>query len=321
MDTSSAACSTHAERVRPPSHPIIWEQSPNAEWQPGDVQPPNPADGWGSGHISLDPSRLVSNYPLLISSIVPRPIALVSSISPDGAHNLAPFSYFSAVGHDPPTIAFSVCANPGTNAVPSSSSTSSNAGVGPGSREKDTLFNVTQTGECVVHIISENYLEAANYTSGAFPHGVDEAAVSGLTRGPCDVVKPSRILEAGVAMECLLRGRHEVRRRSASGAEEGPVTTTMLICEIVRFHIAEGLLSDLDADKVGDGLSMGENGGDAKEWRRPVVDAVRLHPVCRLGDVTYGLLGTLCRIPRPPSDAYEARRHVPGCYQSHAPQK
>ena len=97
----------------------------------------------------------------MISAVVPRPIAFVSTQSVDGCFNLAPFSYFGAMSHDPPIVVFSCCPR--------------------GGKPKDTLANAKASGECVVNIISEHFIEAANHCCGEYPPDVDEFELSGLS--------------------------------------------------------------------------------------------------------------------------------------------
>jgi flavin reductase (DIM6/NTAB) family NADH-FMN oxidoreductase RutF len=115
-------------------------------------------------------------YKLLIGSIVPRPIGFVSTISPEGMRNLAPYSFFNAVCANPPVLCFAS----GVRQPP-----------------KDTLEKVRATGEFVVNIVTEEIAEKMNLTSGEYPAGVDEFAVSGLTPAASDLVKPP--LRSGIA--------------------------------------------------------------------------------------------------------------------------
>ncbi|CAM9827034.1 unnamed protein product, partial [Ascophyllum nodosum] len=116
-------------------------------------------------------------------SVVPRPIGFVSTKAIDGTVNLAPFSFFNAVGHDPPMLVISVCRK-------------------GGDVKKDTLANIEDTGEFVVSIISEWFVEAANHTSGNFPPQVDEMEAAGLTPLKSIIVSPPRVKESAVNMEC-----------------------------------------------------------------------------------------------------------------------
>ena len=122
-----------------------------------------------SEKLAIDPAACPpeTNYKLLIGSIVPRPIAFVSTLSPEGVRNLAPFSFFNAVCANPPVVTFA-----------------------SGVREppKDTLANVRATGEFVINIVTEEIAERMNLTSGEYPHGIDEFAISGLTPVPSTLV-------------------------------------------------------------------------------------------------------------------------------------
>lgn len=176
-------------------------------------------------HVELDPYEdgrpAIFNYKLLISAIIPRPIGFVSTKSEDGSStNLAPFSYFSLINHDPPlfTIGF----------------------AGGFSNAKDTLSNLTATRECTINIISEHFLEAANATSINAPHGVSEWALSGLTAAPCKEVQCSRVKEAVFAVEGKLFSTQEFESRSVPGKKTG----VLAIIEGVRFWVREDALNE-----------------------------------------------------------------------------
>ena len=129
-------------------------------------------------------------YKLMIGCVVPRPIAWVSTVDAAGVANLAPFSYFMAITHDPPTIAFSA------------SPRAEYAGV-PG--KKDTLRNVEITREFVVNLVDDALAEAMNVTSGEYPPEVDEFAQAGLAIAPSVKVKAPRVAAAPINMECHLQ--------------------------------------------------------------------------------------------------------------------
>ena len=135
----------------------------------------------------LDPAAM---YKLLIGSVVPRPIAWVSSVDAAGVRNLAPFSYFMAITHDPPTIAFSV--------GPRGAETTGAHG------RKDTLANVEATREFVVNVVDDALAEQMNLTSGDYPPEVDEFAHARLAAAPSVKVRPPRVAQAPVSMECRL---------------------------------------------------------------------------------------------------------------------
>ena len=136
--------------------------------------------------MQLDPTALESTavYKLLISSVVPRPIAWVSSVDAAGVPNVAPFSYFMAITDQPPTIAFSCSPRAGA--------------------KKDTLRNVEAAREFVVNIVDDDRAEQMNITSGEYPPEVDEFALARLTAAPSALVKAPRVAEAPINMECKL---------------------------------------------------------------------------------------------------------------------
>lgn len=134
---------------------------------------------------ALDPSL---RYKLLIGTVVPRPIAFVSSLSPEGVPNLAPFSYFNAVGHKPLSLSFSVSKKPDGS-------------------EKDTLRNVRPvseggTGEYVINLAVEAYVRQVAEASEPLPYGESEFDYVDLTSAPSQVVKAPRVAESPVAFEC-----------------------------------------------------------------------------------------------------------------------
>lgn len=142
-----------------------------------------------SNIISLDPEKLSipERYKLLIGTVVPRPIAFVSTCSSSGQLNLAPFSYFNIVCTDPPTILF--CPNT----------------RGTDGQKKDTLVNIEATGEFVVNIVSEDIVEQMNQTAAEYAYGVDEFEKAGLTPEKSVIVKPPRVKESPASLECKLQ--------------------------------------------------------------------------------------------------------------------
>jgi flavin reductase (DIM6/NTAB) family NADH-FMN oxidoreductase RutF len=126
-----------------------------------------------------------ARYKLLVSTVTPRPIAWIVSQDANGVLNAAPFSFFNAFAGEPPVV-----------------------GIGIGShkpgRPKDSLANIRDTGQFVVNLVSEETAEAMNVTAIEFDHGVNELTQAGLTTVPSVRVKPPRIAESPVAMECEL---------------------------------------------------------------------------------------------------------------------
>ncbi|MGH8003740.1 MAG: flavin reductase family protein [Limisphaerales bacterium] len=161
-------------------------------------------------------------YKLMIGSIVPRPIAFVSTQSPEGALNLAPFSFFTGVSANPPAVLFCPLVR------------ASDA------KTKDTLRNIAATKEFVVNVVSEAFAEQMNLTSTEFPPEVSEFAESGLTPVPSQKVKPPRVKESPVNMECKLIQMVPI------GSE--PLGGTVVIGEIVLLHVADELFDNFRVD-------------------------------------------------------------------------
>ena len=144
--------------------------------------------------VSFDPARepVQNIYKLMIGAIVPRPIAFVSSLDEHGVRNLAPFSYFTAVSADPPVVLF----------CPSVRRDDPQRGL---VAHKDTLLNVIATREFVINVVTDALVEEMNLTSAQVPPEVDEFDLAGLTPLPSELVKPPRVAESPVQMECRLR--------------------------------------------------------------------------------------------------------------------
>jgi flavin reductase (DIM6/NTAB) family NADH-FMN oxidoreductase RutF len=191
----------------------------------------------------LDPAQMAANdiYKLMIGTIVPRPIAFVSSLDAAGQRNLAPFSYFTACSSNPPVVCFCTTVREGSQPY------------------KDTLRNVEATGEFVVNIVSEEFAAQMNICSADVPAEVDEFALSGLTPLASDLVKPPRVAESKVQMECRLRQIVRVSEKPGGGI--------LVLGEVLRFHILESLFDD-------------PKGGYK-------IDPERLHAIGRMGGPTY----------------------------------
>ena len=130
-------------------------------------------------------------YPILASLVTPRPIALVTTLSPDGKINAAPFSFFNVMGAKPPIVAFA-----------------------PGDRDdgtpKDTARNIRLTQEFVVNLVDESIAEAMNRCAATLSYGENELISAGLTSTPSSVVKPPRIAEAPASLECVEWGTLQI---------------------------------------------------------------------------------------------------------------
>lgn len=265
-------------------------------WRPG--QGAN--DGGASlkkEHLDIDPYEegrpAVFNYKLLISGIIPRPIGFVSTRSEDGmktppflphflkkkrkkektsltvpgsSTNLSPFSYTQVINHDPPLFIIGF--------------------AGGFANAKDTLRNLSATGECTINIISEHYIEAANATSIDAPYGTSEWPITGLTPAPCKEVKASRVKEAVFSVEAKLVSTQEFESRATPGKK----TSVLAIVEGVRFWVRE----------------------DAINEERNLIDPQVLRPMSRLGGIMYGRLVEGIELPRPVFETEEKAGHLEG---------
>ena len=167
--------------------------------------------------MKINPKTFEGFNRVLTGVVVPRPIAFVSTISNSGNVNLSPYSFFNAVSYDPPLIIFS-----------SSKFTSDG-------KLKDSLSNIEQNGEFVVNIVNENIVEAMNATAAEYPEDVNEFDVANLTQIDSDLVKPPRLSESPVNMECKLE------RIITLGTEAHP--QGLVIGEIIQLHIDDEIIS------------------------------------------------------------------------------
>ncbi|AZN42642.1 flavin reductase family protein [Paenibacillus albus] len=202
--------------------------------------------------ISIDPSTQGDrdNYKLLIGSIVPRPIAFVTTLTDEGVLNGSPFSYFSIVSSSPPMISISVQRKQGVR--------------------KDTSRNAIQKGELVVHIVDESNVVQVNETAANLPPHQSEIELAGLTPVQSEKVSVPGILESKIRMECVLEHAFEL-----GGTPDTP-GTDLLIGRIVRFHISEELIENgrIDALKLAPISRMAGNYysklGELFEMERPL---------------------------------------------------
>jgi flavin reductase (DIM6/NTAB) family NADH-FMN oxidoreductase RutF len=174
--------------------------------------------------MEYNPDELTQSqiYKLLIGSIVPRPIGWISTVNEAGQPNLAPFSYFNAIGSTPPSLMFA----PSIRGVDGQS--------------KDTLRNIQSTREFVANIVTETLAEAMNLTSTELPAEVDEFVLAGLTKTPSAVVRPPRVAESPIHFEC------RVTHILLLGEEPG--SDSIVIGRIVHMHVAAEVL--LPGDKI-----------------------------------------------------------------------
>ncbi len=163
----------------------------------------------------------------LLSSVGPRPICFASTVDAEGNNNLAPYSFFGIFGSNPPTLIFSPARRVRNNTV------------------KHTLENILETMEVVVNVVSHAIVKQMNLASTEYPAGVDEFVKSGLTPIPSEKIKPMRVKDSPVSMEC------KVQQVIATGEEGG--AGNLIICEVICMHIHEAILDDekmIDPNKI-----------------------------------------------------------------------
>ena len=206
-------------------------------------------------YTQLDPHTLGQRetYKLLIGCVVPRPIAWVSTVDLAGARNLAPFSFFNAIGSNPPAISISVSYVDGID------------------QRKDTLRNISDTGEFVVNIVDEDLAQAMNATSADYPPGVDEFAIAGVAAVPCVTLRPARVAGAPVSLECKLFTLVPV------GA--GPGSATLAIGVIQMIHVRADIIN-----------------------AHRYIDITKLRPISRLAGASYAYVHETFDMVRPVYD-------------------
>jgi flavin reductase (DIM6/NTAB) family NADH-FMN oxidoreductase RutF len=199
--------------------------------------------------LEVESARVQDVYRVLVSVVVPRPIAWVTSVDREGRPNLAPFSFYNAFGANPPVVVFSpTLRRDGT--------------------KKDTLHNVEATREFVVNAAVEPLAEAVNQTSAEIPPGESEAARAGLTLVPSARVRPPRVKESPVHLECELF--------QVLPIGDGPISTNLVIGRVVLIHVEDAVLDDLGR-----------------------VDPRKLRAIARLGGDWYARTSDLFEMARP----------------------
>lgn len=189
-------------------------------------------------------------YKLLIGTVLPRPIAWVSTMSKTGQPNIAPFSFFTATGSKPPGVCF----------CPSNNIDGS---------EKDTLRNIRETGEFVVNFVSQDLLTQMNDTAAPWPKDVSEFEAVGIDTLPGVKVRPLRVAESPVQLECKL---HQV----IDFGEPSPAASHVVIGLVVYAHVADGVSDEAMH-----------------------IDVKKLKPVGRMSGSTYTMVDNVVSMPRP----------------------
>ena len=163
----------------------------------------------------------------LLGSVAPRPICFASTIDSEGNANLSPFSFFNVFGSKPPILIFSPARRVRDNTI------------------KHTLENVYETKEVVINIVNYNIVQQASLSSCEYPKGTDEFVKSGLTPLKSDIVKPFRVKESPVQLECKVLQVIETGQDGGAG--------NLIICEVVCMHIDDHVLDEhgkIDPHKI-----------------------------------------------------------------------
>jgi flavin reductase (DIM6/NTAB) family NADH-FMN oxidoreductase RutF len=181
--------------------------------------------------MNVTPSDLSHSelYGLILNSVAPRPIAWVSTLSPSGQPNLAPFSFFNCVCVEPPLLAFA----PGLRSPRQAASAQGEA--------KDTLRNIRETKEFVINVVTFDLTEAMNQTSGEYAPSVNEFELAQVAPAPSQVVKVPRVAPSPVSFECKL---YQILDFSTS-----PESGSLVIGQIVSIHVNDSHLKQGRLDR------------------------------------------------------------------------
>jgi flavin reductase (DIM6/NTAB) family NADH-FMN oxidoreductase RutF len=179
--------------------------------------------------LTLDPKELsvpvLQGY--LSHSVAPRPVAFVSTVDKDGNPNLSPFSFFNLFSSNPPVAIFSPARSGRTNTT------------------KNSHDNVLEVAEAVINVVTYDMVHQASLASSEYPKGTNEFLKSGFTMLPSEKVKPPRVKESPVQMECKVKEVIELGKNAGAG--------NLVICEIVLIHINESVLNEqkfIDQNKI-----------------------------------------------------------------------
>lgn len=191
--------------------------------------------------------------------IVPRPIGWISTVDAKGNVNLAPYSFYNGVSEFPPMVYFSVTGTYGDTPT------------------KHSRMNAEATGEFVVNIVTEKLKDEMNVTTTMFPYGVDELAKAGLTPAPCRFVKPPRVAESPVALECKYWRTIELPPEPGHESKRA----SMVLGTVVGIHIDDSIV---------------------KAGR---IDVASFRPIARLGYSEYSTTDNVWRLPRPDDSRHQ----------------
>lgn len=188
--------------------------------------------------LSLNPKELTvaQVHQYLLGAVGPRPICFASTIDKDGNANLAPFSFFNVFSANPPIAIFSPARSGRTGAT------------------KDTYENIKEVPECVINIVNYNMVHQTSLASSPYPKGVNEFEKAGFTQEKSQLVKPFRVKESPVQLECKVNQVIELGKEGGAG--------NLVICEVVMIHISEDVLNEnkgIDQKKIDLVARMGGN--------------------------------------------------------------
>lgn len=170
--------------------------------------------------LTLNPKDLAvpALQAYLSHAVAPRPVAFVSTIDKNGVPNLSPFSFFNIFSTSPPIAVFSPARSGRTNTI------------------KHTHENVLEVPEAVINVVTYDMVHQTSLSSSEYPKGVNEFEKAGFTMQPSEMVKPPRVKESPIQMECKVKQVIELGQTAGAG--------NLVICEIVLIHISESVLNE-----------------------------------------------------------------------------
>ncbi len=170
--------------------------------------------------LSIEPKSLSTPklQAYLQSAVAPRPIAFASTVDAEGRPNLSPFSFFNIFSSNPPLLVFSPARRVRDNTT------------------KDTLDNVLTVKEVVINVVSYDMVQQVSLSSTEYPKGVNEFEKAGFTMLASDLVKPARVAESPIQMECLVKDVISLGTEGGAG--------NLVLCEVVKMHIIEDVLNN-----------------------------------------------------------------------------
>lgn len=170
--------------------------------------------------ITIHPDETTTRqlHAYLLSSVAPRPIAFASTIDKDGQPNLSPFSFFNVFSANPPILVFSPARRVSNNTT------------------KHTLENLKEVGEVVVNVVSYHMIQQVSLASTEYPKGINEFVKAGFTMLPSDAVRPFRVKESPVQMECEVKDIIHLGKTGGAG--------NLVMCEVVKMHISKTILDN-----------------------------------------------------------------------------